>query len=96
MKISADYNEISQAAAALCSQSASYESTLCALNARMKEIQAVWQGEDGMAFQSQLETLKPKMMLLKESVDTYASLLAQCAAAYESLQANRTAGARML
>lgn len=66
------------------------------MSANMNEMSAFWQGQDAQAFYGQLESLRPKMIQLKSAVDAYAELLSKNAAAYEALQANRAACARML
>lgn len=64
--------------------------------ARMNELQSAWQGEDAAVFISKLEELRPKMQQLKTAMDTYGDRLIHDAAAYQSLQAARTASAHTL
>lgn len=63
---------------------------------RMNELQSVWQGSDSQAFITQLEALRPKMLQLKSAIDAYSTLLISDANAYQQLQENRTANARLL
>lgn len=96
MKIHADYHEIRATGTNLQRQSNEYESLMNQMLSRMNELQSIWQGSDSQAFIGQLEALRPKMVQLKNAIDSYASLLIHDANAYEQLQANRTANARLL
>lgn len=96
MRIQADYNEIRHTGTNLQRQAGEYEALMSQMLAKMNELQAVWQGSDSQAFLGQLEALRPKMLKLKNAIDAYGNLLVADAQAYEQLQANRTANARML
>ncbi len=96
MRIHADYREIRQTSTKLQSLSLDYETLFNRMVSQMNEMNAFWQGQDAQAFYGQLETVRPKMMQLKNAVDVYARLLAKNATAYETLQADRTASARLL
>lgn len=96
MRIQASYVDIRATAQTLQRQAAQFESLYTRMTSRMNELQAVWQGSDAQAFLSQMEGLRPKMTQLKTAVDSYSALLSSSAAAYEALQANRAASARML
>lgn len=96
MRIDANYNEIRSTASRLSQQSTQYQSLLTSMMARLNALQSVWQGTDSQAFIAQLEVLRPKMLQLKSAVDAYAAMLQASASAYEQLQANRTASARLL
>lgn len=96
MKILADYNEIRTTGTLLHQEADTYDGLMNQMLARMHELQAVWQGSDSQAFIGQLEALRPRMEQLRQAIDSYADLLIHNAAAYETLQANRTANARLL
>ncbi len=96
MKIQANYHEIRVTGTNLQRQNSEYEALMNQMLARMNELQSIWQGSDSQAFIGQLEALRPKMVQLKNAIDSYAELLLHDANAYEQLQANRTANARLL
>ncbi len=96
MRIQANYNQIRSTGTNMQRQSGEYESLMSQMLSRMNELQSVWQGSDSQAFITQLEALRPKMLQLKSAIDAYANLLISDANAYQELQENRTANARML
>lgn len=96
MRIQANFNEIRNTGNLIGRQSGEYESLMNQMLTRMNELQSSWQGSDSQAFLTQLEGLRPKMLQLKNAIDLYSSSLLHSANAYEQLQADRTANARLL
>lgn len=96
MRIQANFIEIRNTGNLIQRQASEYEGFMNQMLNRMNELQSAWQGSDSQAFLTQLEALRPKMLQLKNAIDLYGSSLLHSANAYEQLQADRTASAKLL
>lgn len=96
MKIQVSIEDIVNTASALQQMSVSYEESTTRILNQMNEVQGVWQGTDSQAFLESAAALRPKLAQLKQVIDSYAQILSSSAAAYQDLQASRTANARLL
>lgn len=96
MKIQVSIEDILNTAAALEQMSASYGETVNRIMNQMNEVQTIWQGSDSQAFTESAAALRPRLQELRQVIDNYAQVLSSSAAAYQDLQASRTASARLL
>lgn len=96
MRIQVEYQDLYMAGNRLQTLSQEYSSLLNQIVMTMQQLQAGWMGNDSQAFLSQLEGLRPQLMMLQEAIQTYGQQLSASANAYEQLQMQRAANARLL
>lgn len=96
MQIQVNMNEVRMSGQRLRQKSGQYENLINQLYAKVQQIDSIWQGSDSAAFLEQIQAFRPALNELKNVQDSYASMLEQSASAYESLQNQRAASARLL
>ncbi|MCF0260936.1 MAG: WXG100 family type VII secretion target [Erysipelotrichaceae bacterium] len=96
MQIQVNTNDVRMSASRLRQKAGQYENLVSQMYAKIQHIDSIWQGADSAAFMEQIQAFRPALNELKTIQESYASLLDQSASAYDSLQSQRAASARML
>lgn len=96
MRIQVNYEDVRAAGSSLMSLAENYADEIRRIQGRVHELQGVWQGTDSEALIAQMDQVLPALLQMRDVTESYARHLQQAAAAYQNLQANRAASARML
>ena len=96
MQIKVDYEQLFQEAADLKMNAQQYEEVIQRIDARMYEMQGIWQGEDNQAFIQQLENFRPQLKNMGNLIESYASYLNHSASCYQRIVQDRIQKAKQL
>ena len=96
MKIQVDVNRLRNQAAMIKNHATTYESDYKKLMTQVDLLAQSWKGKDNLAFSEQVKSFQDDFIKMKQVLNEYANYLETCAKAYQELQNDRAAKAKLL